>query len=104
MELSLKDAVHRQRVALAELLHAPIARLAEKCAGAWGKREELDIVLTDGFRSIPHCLFLYVMDVEGIQISDNVSASGLLPEHYGRDRSQRPSPTPTSACARTGRR
>ena len=90
MEDTLKDAVHRQRVALAQLLHAPIARLAEQCAAAWGKREELDIVLTDGFRSIPHCLFLYVMDVEGIQISDNVSASGLLPEHYGRDRSQRP--------------
>jgi hypothetical protein len=53
MEDTLKDAVHRQRVALAELLHAPIARLAEKCAVAWGKREELDIVLT-GIGSITH--------------------------------------------------
>lgn len=90
MKDTLKDAVHRQRVALAELLSAPMARLAEQCAAVWGKREELDIVLTDGFRSVPHCLFLYVMDVEGVQISDNVSASGLLPEHYGRDRSMRP--------------
>ncbi len=90
MEDTLKDAVHRQRVALAELLSAPLARLAGKCATAWGRREDLDIVLTDGFRSVPHCLFLYVLDGKGIQISDNVSAGGLMPEHYGRDRSHRP--------------
>jgi hypothetical protein len=90
MKDTLKDAVHRQRVALAELLRAPLKELAGKCAAVWDNREELDIVLTDGFRGVPHCLFLYVMDVEGVQISDNVSASGLLPEHYGRDRSMRP--------------
>jgi hypothetical protein len=90
MKDTLKDAVHRQRVALAELLRAPLEELAGKCAAVWGKREELDIVLTDGFRSVPHCLFLYVLDERGIQISDNVSAGGLMPEHYGRDRSQRP--------------
>jgi hypothetical protein len=90
MKDTLKDAVHRQRVALAELLSAPLAKLAGKCAAVWGRREELDIVLTDGFRGVPHCLFLYVLDSKGIQISDNVSAGGLMPEHYGRDRSQRP--------------
>jgi len=90
MKDNLKDAIHQQRVALAELLSAPMARLAEKCAAAWGQREELDIALTDGFRGIPHCLFLYVLDTKAVQISDNVSIGGLLPEHYGRDRSQRP--------------
>ena len=49
-----------------------------------------DIVLSDGFRKVPHCLFLYALDTRGIQISDNVSTGGLLPDHYGRDRSQRP--------------
>ncbi len=90
MKDSLKDAIHGQRVALAELLSAPLARLASKCAAVWGLREELDIVLTDGFRDVPYCLFLYVLDTNGIQISDNVSIGGLLPEHYGRNRSQRP--------------
>jgi hypothetical protein len=85
-----KDAVHRQRIALAEMLSAPLAQLAEQCATVWGRREDLDIVLTDGFRKVPHCLFLYALDTRGIQISDNVSTGGLLPEHYGRDRSQRP--------------
>ena len=85
-----KDAVHRQRIALAEMLSTPLAQLAEQCAAIWGRREDLDIVLTDGFRKVPHCLFLYALDTRGIQISDNVSTGGLLPEHYGRDRSQRP--------------
>jgi hypothetical protein len=87
---ALKDAIHRQRVTLAEMLSEPLARLAGKCAAAWGEREALDIVLSDGFLEVPYCLFLYVVDTNGIQISDNVSLGGLLPDHYGRDRSQRP--------------
>jgi hypothetical protein len=85
-----KDAIHRQRIILAEMLSAPLAQLAEQCAAVWGQREELDIVLTDGFRKVPHCLFLYALDTNGIQLSDNITTGGLLPEHYGRDRSQRP--------------
>jgi hypothetical protein len=33
---------------------------------------------------------MYLLDVDGLQISDNVSAEGLIKEHYGRDRSSRP--------------
>ncbi len=90
MKDALKDAIHRQRVALAELLSAPLAELAWKAAAVWGQREDLLIVLKDGFRSVPHCMFLYALDTNGIQISDFVRLGGLLPEHYGSDRSQRP--------------
>lgn len=90
MNRALKSAIHQQRIQLAELLSEPLARLAEGCADVWGSRDALDTVLTDGFRKVPHCLFLYVLDTNGIQLSDNVSIGGLLPEHYGRDRSQRP--------------
>jgi hypothetical protein len=86
----LKDAIHRQRVMLAEMLSDPLAKLAEQCASVWGSREDIDIVLSDGFRAVPHCLFLYAMDPDGVQVSDNISIGGLLPEHYGRDRSDRP--------------
>ncbi len=86
----LRKAIHYQRVALAEMLSAPLAKLAKQCVDVWGSRENIDIVLTDGFRSVPHCLFLYALDANGIQISDNISIGGLLPEHYGRDRSGRP--------------
>lgn len=86
----LKDAIHHQRVALAGMLSPPLAELAQQCAKVWGSREELDIVLNDGFRSVPHCLFLYAMNPHAIQVTDNISIGGLLPDHFGRDRSSRP--------------
>ncbi|HDN69314.1 MAG TPA: hypothetical protein ENG26_01900 [Gammaproteobacteria bacterium] len=86
----LKNAIHHQRVTLAEMLSAPLAELANRCADVWGSREDMDSILSDGFRSVPYGLFLYALDPNGIQISDNVSIGGLLPEHYGRDRSDRP--------------
>jgi hypothetical protein len=86
-----KDAIHRQRLLLAEMLSKPLSAIAERCAAVWGQREELDIVLTDGFREVPYCVFLYVVNTDGIQISDNVGREGLLlSEHFGRDRSKRP--------------
>ena len=90
MKESWKDVLHRQRISLAEQLKSPLATLATQCAGVWGDREALDIVLNDNFSTIPNCMFLYAMDTRGIQITDNISPGGLLPEHYGRDRSQRP--------------
>ena len=86
----LRSAIHHQRIELAEMLQEPLGELAEQCAKVWGSREELDSVLTDGFRTVPHCLFLYAMNPEGLRISDNIGIGGLLPEHFGRDRSVRP--------------
>lgn len=90
MSEDLRKAIHHQRVLLADILSAPLAELSRQCADVWGSREELDIVLTNGFRTVPHCLFLYGVNPDGIQISDNISIGGLLPEHFGRDRSVRP--------------
>jgi hypothetical protein len=90
MKETWKDVVHRQRIALAELLSQPLADLAAQCEPVWGEREALDKVLLDGFSTVPHSLFMYILDTRGIQISDNVSAEGLIEEHYGRDRSDRP--------------
>ena len=90
MKPSWKDSIYRQREQLAGLLREPLEHLAEKCAPAWGDRERLDAVLTEGFSGIPHCTFLYCVDTAGRQLCDNVGKDGLAPEHYGRDRSQRP--------------
>lgn len=90
MKETWKEAVHRQRVALAERLSNPLASLAVNSEPVWGNREALNKVLCDGFSSVPNSLFMYVLDTNGIQVSDNVSSEGLLPEHYGRDRSTRP--------------
>jgi len=90
MKETWKDAVHHQRIILAERLSKPLAKLAASCEPVWGDREALGKALLNGFSSVPNALFMYVLDTKGIQISDNVSAKGLMPEHYGRDRSNRP--------------
>ena len=86
----LKDAIHHQRITLAEMLSAPLADLASRCADVWGSREDMDSMLSDGFRSGTKVSPTYAKTNTGIQIRDNVSIGGLLPEHYGRDRSNRP--------------
>jgi hypothetical protein len=90
MQDSWKDSIYRQREQLALMLHEPLARLAAECAPVWGDRAGLNDVLLHGFPRIPYCTFLYCVDTDGVQICDNVGKSGLLPEHFGRDRSQRP--------------
>lgn len=90
MKETWKDAVHRQRIALAEILSQPLAKLAIKCEPVWDDRKELGKVLLNGFPTVPFAVYMYVIDARGIQISDNVSIAGLHPDHYGRDRSSRP--------------
>jgi len=90
MKKTWKDAVYLQRVALAERLAQPLAALAAKCEPVWGDREGLNKVLIENFITVPNGLYIYATDTHGIQLSDNVSANGVIPEHYGRDRSKRP--------------
>lgn len=90
MEQNWKVAIHRQREELARMLHEPLTHLAEQCAPAWGDRDTLNAVLLAGFANIPHCMFLYIVNTDGIQVCDNVCSDGLLPGHFERDRSRRP--------------
>jgi len=90
MKDTWKEAVYNQRVALAQTLSAPLACIAQRCEMVWGQRELLDRILSESLDTVPHSVFLYALDVNGVQISDNVSKTGLMPEHFGRDRSRRP--------------
>lgn len=90
MDDSLRANVARQRQELDAILRGSLAQVAAACAAVWPGRDALNDVLRDGLRRLPYCTFLYALDTDGIQISDNASHQGLLGEHYGRDRSQRP--------------
>ncbi len=90
MKKSWKDSIYLQREELARTLREPLTQLAEKCTQAWGNRERLNTILMEGFAGIPYCTFLYCVGTNGIQICDNVGKTGLAPEHFGRDRTQRP--------------
>ena len=90
MGQELKAAVARQRVLLGGLLDAPMKRLAQRCAAQWPDRDALESLLTRQMQTLPSCKYLYLLDEQAHQITANVSARGLLPEQFGRDRSQRP--------------
>ena len=89
-EPSWKDSIFRQREELARMLREPLALLARKCVPVCNDRDRLNAVLLEGFSGIPYCTHLYVVGTDGVQISDNVSDAGLMPEHYHRNHAERP--------------
>lgn len=90
MKQTLKESIQQQRLSLEQSLITPLAKTAFACEPVWPDRQALAEVLLKYLKKIPNCTFLYALDTNGIQISDNISSTGLLPEHFGRDRSQRP--------------
>jgi len=85
-----QNSINKQRLQLAQSLSIPLKQLAQLCAGLELQQETIDDLLAQEFTSIPHCTYLYMLDSNGVQISSNMSATGLLAEHFGRDRSDRP--------------
>ncbi|MDH5612801.1 MAG: PDC sensor domain-containing protein [Gammaproteobacteria bacterium] len=90
MKKTWKEAINQQRIELTRNLLGPLMDISKACAPAWPDHGVLNKILLENFSKVPNCLFLYAVDKNGIQVSDNVAASGLLPEHFKRDRSQRP--------------
>lgn len=90
IESNWKDSINKQRKILAHSLSKPLHIIAEECAAIEFEREKINEVLLAGFSQIPNCTYLYLTDLNGIQLSDNISKDGLLEEHFGRDRSARP--------------
>jgi hypothetical protein len=90
MNMTWKDSIYRQREELARMLREPIEVIAQQITPLSRNRQQLEAMLLRNFSSIPYCTSLYVLDTNGVQICDNVGRTGLVPGHYGRDRSQRP--------------
>lgn len=86
----LRDAVARQRILLRGLLSTPMERLARRCSEVWSDKDRLEHCLSEGLAMLPSCKYLFVLDDQAQQITDNISTIGTLPEHMGRDRSDRP--------------
>jgi hypothetical protein len=90
MTSTLQNSILRQRQALSEMIAPIIGAIAEACSRSWPDRYELNQTLTDHVGQLPYCSYIYVLGTDAIQISDNINAMGTFPEHFGRDRSQRP--------------
>lgn len=87
---TLQESVALQRAALKQIIEEPLRCAARASAAAWGSRSALNNELARQFPSVPHCRYLYAMNLDGVQISDNVSADGVSEADFGRDRSHRP--------------
>ncbi|MHB0874336.1 MAG: hypothetical protein ACYC1J_13050, partial [Acidithiobacillus ferrooxidans] len=87
---SLPRRVFQQRELLTGLLYEPMRHLADACSRVWGDRPKMETALSEAFSNVPYCKFLYALDTSGVQITSNISREGLLAEHFGRDRSDRP--------------
>jgi hypothetical protein len=87
---TLQQGIARQREMLTELLTEPLQKVAVACREAWVDRRKLDEVLTRLLPEVPNCKFLYALDTNGMQVSDNISHEGVIEKDFGRDRSARP--------------
>ncbi len=90
IESNWKNSISKQRKLLAKSLSIPLHAIAEKCAAIEFERDKINAVLSSEFAQIPNCTYLYLTDLNGVQLSDNMSKQGLITKHFGRDRSDRP--------------
>ncbi len=90
MTTELKRSISRQRTALYNMLVEPLSFLATRCAEVWPDRDGLNRVLLAGLRTVPHCRYLYALDTNAVQLSDNIAREGLITQDFDRDRSDRP--------------
>jgi hypothetical protein len=87
---TLQESIARQREALTGILKEPLHDIAEACSKVWGDRQQLNRVLSQALTTIPNCKFLYALNTDARQISDNVSHSGIEAKDFDRDRADRP--------------
>ncbi|MGA9033157.1 MAG: hypothetical protein WB402_11630 [Sulfuricaulis sp.] len=87
---SIQQAILAKKAALAEVISEPMAKLGERCVEIWPDADALDRLLHIAIGTIPHCHLLYAWDINGIEVSSMVQASGTDPSWRGRDLSLRP--------------
>ncbi len=87
---TLQESIAHQRKELLNILQEPLQQLAARCSQAWTDRARLDLVLSEGLKTLQYGKSLYALDINGIQISSNAEADGLVAASFGRDRSKRP--------------
>ncbi len=89
-ESTLNQAVRQQREALTALLGSALYDLGKQCAALLDDRPALERLLAEALPQIPFCKHLYVLDAEGRQLTANITREGLDPDHFARERKDRP--------------
>ncbi|MCW8983265.1 MAG: PDC sensor domain-containing protein, partial [Gammaproteobacteria bacterium] len=87
---TLKEGIRLQHEMLTGLLGELMINLAQRCAVVIDERQQLEKLLVDILPALPYCKHLYVLDSEGVQLTDNITQLGPDAAHFGRDRISRP--------------
>ena len=87
---NLKETIRAQREKLTAMLAEEMHTLAAKCVERLGDREALNALLTEALPGFSFCKHLYVLNAEGVQITDNITQTGKDESHFERDRIDRP--------------
>jgi len=75
---------------LTRLLGEVMHDLAIRCAEIIDMRVALETLLTNALPKFFYCKHLYVLNAEGIQLTDNITKNGLDHTHFRRNRIDRP--------------
>lgn len=90
MITSAQQCIARQRDALSIFLSEPIEKLAIDCSQVWNDITALEDSLRIGLANLPYCSNLFATNLEGIQLTAQVTTEGDDSSSVGADRSQRP--------------
>ena len=75
-----KNAIIDQRDRLTALLGKPMFELAGRCAGVMDERASLEALLRESLAGISGCKHLYVLDANGLQLTNNITRDGDDPD------------------------
>ena len=87
---NLKETIRLQREKLTAMLGEKMHDLAIKSTHLLNNREELDLLLSGTLPKLPYCKHLYILNTDGVQITDNITQTGRDTDHFARNRMDRP--------------
>lgn len=87
---NIQDVIRHEREKLTALLSVALYELASKCVPLIDHRDQLEKLLSDFFPQLRYCKHLFILDHQGIQLTDNITQQGNDPTQFGRDRASRP--------------
>ena len=86
----IEQVAQQQIDALSRELEAPILALAGACGLLWDNWARLDRILAQGLDFLPHAQLVYVVDLDGRQVSANIAKEGLDESKRGQNLADRP--------------
>jgi len=90
MITSAQQCISRQRDALSIFLSEPLANLANNCSQVWDNVDDLEDTLRIGLANLPYCSYIFAINLDGIQITSQISIQDNDTRQLGKDRSQQP--------------